>query len=68
MKWAFFEVEWVIAFLYLEMELVRNRVVAVAAPGMATQNATYGQVKSFQSSVLLDGLNGILRTCRCETT
>ena len=48
--------------------LLRHRVVAAAAPGMAAQQAADGEVKPFQRTVFLDGLDGVLRTGGSETT
>ena len=43
-------------------------IVAMSAPGVAAQDASYGQVKPFDRSVLLQCFDGILRTRRGETT
>ena len=44
MKWAFFDIEPLLNSRILKMELVGNRVVAVAAPRVATQNAANGKI------------------------
>ena len=43
------------------MKLLWHRVVAVAAPGMAAQDAAAGQIEAFEGAVPLDGLDGVLR-------
>ena len=40
----------------------RHRVVPAAAPGVAAQDALDGQPAAFEHAVLLDGLDGVLRT------
>lgn len=66
MKWAFFDIEPLLNSRILKVELFGNRVVAVAAPRVATQNAANGKIYAFQCSVFLYSLNGILRACRRE--
>ena len=38
----------------------------MSAPRMASQNAAYGKVEAFERSMLAEGLEGILGTCRSE--
>ena len=40
----------------------RHRVVAVAAPGVATQNAPHGEPRAFEGAVFAQRLDGVLRT------
>ena len=44
-----------------------NGVIAGAAPGVAAQDAPYGQVEALEGSVFLYGLLGILRAGGGET-
>ncbi len=46
---------------------LRHRIVAGAAPGIASQDAPDGEVKTFDGTVLDDGLLGILRAGGRET-
>lgn len=39
-----------------------HRVVAVAAPGVATQNAPHGEPRAFEGAVFAQRLDGVLRT------
>ncbi len=50
------------------MKFFWHRVITVAAPGVTSEDATYGQIKTLYGSVLLNGLYGILRTRRGEAT
>ena len=48
----------------LPMELLRNGVVAMSAPRMATQYATAGEIEAFEWPMPLYGFNGIRRAGR----
>ena len=41
------------------VKFIRNRVVAVASPRIATQDSPTSQIEAFQRTMLLDGLNGV---------
>ena len=43
---------------------LRNGIVPASAPGMATQNAAYGQIQPFERTVLLDRFDAVLRAGR----
>lgn len=40
--------------------MLRNRVMSMASPGMAPANSLHPQPDSFDDTIFLDGLNGIL--------
>ena len=42
------------------------RVVAVASPWVAPQQAAHCEVETFERAVLAECLEGILRACGCE--
>ena len=46
--------------IVLEVEFVGNGVVAIASPGMTAEDATHGEIESFQRSMLLDSFHGVL--------
>lgn len=66
MKWAFFDNEPLLSKKTLKVELFRYRVVTVTAPRMATQNAAYGKIETFECPMFLNSLDGILRASRRE--
>ena len=43
---------------------LRDGVITASSPGMATQDATHGQVHAFKGAMGADGLNRVLRTRR----
>ena len=45
---------------------LRYRIVAAAAPGVASQDTPDGQIEAFDRTVLHDGLLGILATRGCK--
>lgn len=45
-----------------EGELVRHGVIAVASPGMAAEQTPCGKIQSLQHAMLLNRLDGVLRT------
>ena len=47
---------------------LRNRIIAGAAPWMASEDATQGEPATTERAVLADGLLGILRAGRCVAT
>ena len=52
----------------LGIKRLRHGVVARTAPGVATQDATNGQIETFKGAMLLYGLFCVLLTSRGETT
>ena len=50
------------------MKLFGHGVVTTTSPRMTAQDASNGEIKPFQRAVHLDGLEGIARTRRSETT
>ena len=48
------------------MKKLRNRVVSVSSPGVASQNPADCKVKSLERTMLPEGLESVLRTCRSE--
>ena len=48
--------------LIYELSQLGYRVVARAAPRMTTEDATHGKIEPTEGTVLLYGLDGILRT------
>ena len=53
---------------HVKTGFLRNWVISRTSPGVATKNASYGQVKSFERSMLLYRFYGILRASRSEST
>lgn len=49
-----------------EVELVGHWVIAMSAPGVASQNTPDGKTKTLDYSVLLYGLDGIGGACGSE--
>lgn len=48
------------------MKIFWDGVVAISAPRVTAQDASYGEVESLDGSVLLDGFDGVLRAGGCE--
>jgi len=44
----------------LPVKFLRHRIVTTSAPGMAAENALASQIKAFEGTMFLDGLDGIL--------
>lgn len=51
-----------------KMKLLRHRIIAIAAPGMTTEDPANGQIQSLQCSMTLNSLHRILRTSGREAT
>ncbi len=49
-----------------EKRQLRYRVIAAAAPGMATQESADGEVEAFEGAVFAEGFEGVLGTGRGE--
>ena len=45
---------------------LRHRIVTMSAPGVASEQSAYCQIKSFYGAVLPECFEGILRTCGGE--
>ena len=50
----------------LPMELIGHGIVAIAAPGMTTEDAADGEIEPFEGAMHLDGFNRVGRAGRCE--
>ena len=46
------------------MKISGYRVVSVASPGMAAEDALYGEITALEWAILSDGLHAILATGR----
>lgn len=47
---------------------LRHGVIAVTAPWMASEDAAQGQIEALERAMLSECLQGVLGTCRGETT
>ena len=56
----------VVAISEALFEKLRNRVVSVSSPRVATQDPADCKVKSLEGAVFTEGLESVLRTCRSE--